>query len=127
MLVLPETFLNAFSSYAPGLPKIVFNQNGAYSFGLPGGGAFPSPANVLKLYSHPELLHVLCVSKHDQRLLTEGFGIADQRVSRLLNGIETTLFRPGEIQTPPDRLHASKKWRGCLCCGSHARRSSLDV
>ena len=94
VLVLPETFLNAFSSYAPGLPKIVLNQNGAYSFGPPGGGAFPSPAKVLKLYSHPELLHVLCVSKHDQRLLTEGFGIADQRVSRLLNGIETTLFCP---------------------------------
>lgn len=96
VLVLPETFLNVFERYAPGLSKLIFNQNGAYSFGQGKGDGkdAPEPAAVLGLYRHPELLHVLCVSEHDERLLTRGFGLGRERVSRLLNGIEADLFRP---------------------------------
>ena len=34
VVIIPETFMPVLSRYAPGLPKIIFNQNGAYSFGL---------------------------------------------------------------------------------------------
>ena len=96
VLVLPETFLPALPRYGPGLPKLLFNQNGAYSFGLHDGDGFPDTAQgVLNLYSHRDLSHVLCVSQHDQQLLERGFNLGPQRVSRLINAIETDVFRPG--------------------------------
>ena len=96
VVILPETFLPDLLSYTPGIPKILFNQNGAYSFGSGLGKAnrFPPPQEVLKLYRHPELLHVLCVSEHDENLLIRGFGLNETRVSRLVNGIETDQFQP---------------------------------
>ena len=94
VLILPETFLPDLLSYARGLPKILFNQNGAYSFGLGSGRRFPPPQEVLALYRHPELLHVLCVSEQNQQLFTRGFGLGEARVSRLVNGIEAELFQP---------------------------------
>ena len=94
VVVLPETFLAALPRYAPGLPKLLFNQNGAYSFGLKPGDGFPAdPAEVLALYRHPDLVHVLCVSQHDQRLLQQGLGLGTERVSLLVNAIETDCFR----------------------------------
>lgn len=94
VVVLPETYMNVFESYAPGLAKIIFNQNGAYSFGFGGAKNFPSPAKVLDLYRHPELLHLLCVSQHDRDLLIHGFDLGAERVSLLVNGIETERFHP---------------------------------
>jgi glycosyltransferase involved in cell wall biosynthesis len=101
LVVLPETFLPALPRYAPGLPKLVFNQNGAYSFGFMSGDGFPAdPAEVLDLYRHPDLLHVLCISQHDQQLLQEGFGLGPDRVSRLVNAIETDCFCPAGAKRP---------------------------
>lgn len=100
LVVLPETFLPVLPRYAPGIPKLLFNQNGAYSFGLQPGDGFPSnPQAVLELYRHADLRHVLCVSAHDQRLLAEGFQLGEARVSRLHNPIETEQFRPGGRKT----------------------------
>ena len=96
VVVLPETFLPAMPRYGRGLPKLLFNQNGAYSFGFRDGDGFPDTAEaVMKLYGHSDLAHVLCVSKHDQELLERGFKLGPQRVSRLINAIETDVFRPG--------------------------------
>ena len=94
VIILPETFLPALSRYAEGIPKIIFNQNGAYSFGLKDHDGFPSPDKVLELYAHPDIKHVICVSRHDEMLLKHAFQLGDHRVSRIINGIETTLFRP---------------------------------
>ena len=80
--------------YAPGIPKLIFNQNGSYSFGFKKGDGFPGPDEVLKLYLHPDIKHVLCISSHDEMLLKNAFLLGDRRVSRLINGIETKLFRP---------------------------------
>ena len=93
VVILPETFLAALPRYAPGLPKIIFNQNGAYSFGLKDGSGFPEPHKVLKLYSH-HLKHVICVSRHDETLLKEAFKLGEHRVTRLVNSVETMLFKP---------------------------------
>jgi len=98
VVILPETFLPALPTYAPGLPKLVFNQNGAYSFGLKQGDGFPAPSQVLKLYQHPELKHVLCISQHDEELLKQAFQLGEERVSRLVNGIETHLFQPSTLK-----------------------------
>ena len=101
VVVLPETFLPALPTYRPGLPKLIFNQNGAYSFGLGDGDGFPDTAEaVLNLYSHCDLAHVLCVSEHDQQLLERGFNLGPQRVSRLINAVETDVFRPGGSKKP---------------------------
>jgi glycosyltransferase involved in cell wall biosynthesis len=100
VVVLPETFLAAFRDYRPGLPKLLFNQNGAYSFGADPTKLSQSPTEVLRLYRHPELLHVLCVSQHDQQLLAKGFGLGQDRVSRLVNAIEAELFHPGVPKRP---------------------------
>ena len=76
VVVMPETFLPAIPRYGPGLPKLIFNQNGSYSFGFREGDGFPErPEPVLKLYRHPDVVHVLCVSKYDQKLLASGFGL----------------------------------------------------
>ena len=97
VVVLPETFLPGLENYGKGLPKLLFNQNGAYSFGIRDGDGFPDTAQgVLSLYSHSDLAHVLCVSQHDQQLLEKGFNLGAQRVSRLINAIETDVFQPGK-------------------------------
>lgn len=92
-VILPETFLTQIRHYAPGIPKVVFNQNGAYSFDLHRGPTKQSPEQVLDVY-HGHAAHVLCISEHDERLLRDGFALGPTRVSRLLNGLEETLFRP---------------------------------
>lgn len=94
VVILPETFLPALESYGPALPKIIFNQNGAYSFGLDPARLRQTPEAVMALYRHPSLVHVLCVSEHDEQLLTTGFRLGPGRVSRLVNPIEPALFHP---------------------------------
>ena len=92
LVVLPETFVPMFDQYAPSLPKIIFNQNGAYSFGIQSSVSWPDPSSVLRTYHRPNLLQVLCVSKHDEQLLNKGFGLCSSLVSRLINPIEIDLF-----------------------------------
>ena len=94
LVVIPETFVRSFDQYAFHLPKVVFNQNGAYSFGKSSSNLWPDPSSVLRLYHNPKLLQVLCVSEHDELLLSKGFGLGSSLVSRLTNPIETDLFRP---------------------------------
>lgn len=91
ILVLPETFINHFCDYAKGIPKIIFNQNGAYTF----SSKVLSPSTIIKLYRHPELVHVLCVSSRDEDLLTRYMGLGSSQVSRLYNVIESSIFTPG--------------------------------
>ena len=83
-------------SYGHGLPKILFNQNGSYSFGLgTAHDGFPDdPQNVLDLYQHSDLKHIICVSKYDVNLIQNAFGIKEQRASCLINAIETSVFKP---------------------------------
>ena len=94
VVVLPETFLPVFETYAPGIPKVIFNQNGAYTFGLPGSRASLKPSDVISLYRHPELHHVLCVSQYDENFLSRAFQLDKDRLSRLVNCIDGDAFRP---------------------------------
>lgn len=96
ILILPETYINVFETYAPGFCKIVFNQNGAYTFGNHLKKSCPTPSAVYELYRHPELLSVLCVSQHDEKFLTQGLCLDSSRVSRLVNPLETEIFCLGQ-------------------------------
>ena len=100
VLILAETFLPVVTRFKPGLPKILFNQNGAYTFGMP-GKKFLKPAEVLALYRHPDLQQIWCVSEHDRRLLSLGLGLPAERVKRLVNGLEPQV-------RPPD---TAKQWQ----------------
>ena len=101
IIIMPETFLPLIPKIKPGVKKIMFNQNGAYSFGpLKTEHDFGSPKDVLDLYKHPDLIHTLCVSDHDFSLLTKGFGISNDRASILINAIETDLFFPDGNKKP---------------------------
>lgn len=101
IIIMPETFLPLIPKIKPGIKKIIFNQNGAYSFG-PNKikHDFGSPNNVLELYKHPDLIHILCVSEHDFSLLTRGFDINKEMVSIIVNSIETDLFIPKGNKKP---------------------------
>lgn len=94
IIVLPETFMNVFYGYFPSIPKLIFNQNGAYSFGMSSQANFPSPRQVLECYRHSDVLHVLCVSSHDYHLLRNGFRLHHSKLNSLINPIETSIFLP---------------------------------
>ena len=99
VLVLPETFVSVFTTYNTFLPKVVFNQNGSYSFGL-SSSLFSPPSRILDLYRSPIISHVLCVSQNDYRLLTSdfGFNLPPSKVSLLVNGLEGSLFQPSKYK-----------------------------
>jgi len=95
VIVMPETFVPHLPRYKPGIPKVIFNQNGSYSFGLAANDGFPSDKReIVRLYRHPDVRHVLCVSEYDHQLLARGFGLGSTGVSRIVNAIEADIFSP---------------------------------
>ena len=95
VLIIPETFLNALSSYSANLPVVIFNQNGSYSFGLPGSKVFTRPEFVINKYHSSNIAHVLCVSRYDHDLLVNDFSLGSENVSCIRNGIENHCFPAG--------------------------------
>ncbi len=95
VVILPETFIHILDKYIPHLPKILFNQNGSYTFGL---NQDMNPNAVLQAYQHPSLAHILCVSQADFLFLTDALGLDSKRVNRVVNSIESDLFLPGPIK-----------------------------
>ena len=93
VVILAETFLPSLPAFKPGVPKILLNQNGAYSFGIV-GERFATTDKVLALYRHPDLQQIWCVSEHDRRLLSLGLDLPAERVKRLVNGLEPQVQPP---------------------------------
>ena len=98
IVVMPETYNGEFLTFSPELPKIIFNQNGAYSFGIPDSKKMHRPAGLIELYQHADIKHLLCVSEHDHALISEGFQAGEQRVSVIRNAIEVELFKPKQAK-----------------------------
>ena len=94
LIVLPETWLNQVPGYLPGIPKVIFNQNAFYTFGLEGHCA----TDTLELYQHPDIQGVVTVSHDSRQLLVEGCGVAPERCHVVLNGINPKLFYPPELK-----------------------------
>ena len=88
VLVAPETFASIVFSYAGDLPIVLFNQNGSYTFGLPGSNQIYKPDSVIAAYKNPRIKQILCVSRYDFDLLVRGFGLGHDRVSCIRNGLE---------------------------------------
>ena len=88
-IVLPETFIPLIKTLFPSIPKIIFNQNSSYSFGLQGKQAF-KPSWVSKIYKLPSVAQVWCVSSFDRNFLVNGFKIPPKKVRLLVNSIEDT-------------------------------------
>tara|TARA_Y100001933_G_scaffold262634_1_gene321079 strand:- start:1279 stop:2271 length:993 start_codon:yes stop_codon:yes gene_type:complete len=86
-IVIAETFIPILKTLQPKIKKIIFNQNGAYSFGLPGNQIF-KPSWLISAYSDPSVAQIWCVSHHDYDLLVHGFRIAASRVYLLVNALE---------------------------------------
>ena len=96
LLVLPETWLTNVPSYLPGIPKVIFNQNAFYSFGLSGA----CDNRTLDLYRHGDIQAVVTVSNDSRDLLIEGCGIPAERCFALINGIDRQLFSCTGNETP---------------------------
>ena len=88
VLVIPETFIPQFFKLPP-VPKIIFNQNASYTYGEK---LNINPDFVLKVYSHPLLIAVFCVSIADYRFFIDTLCLSESKVFLLVNPIETSLF-----------------------------------
>ncbi len=99
VLIIPETYIKRIGKYFKGIPKIIFNQNGSYTFGAPNTSYGKNPKQIIELYNHKDVIHVICVSKYDEDLLVNSMGLGAEKVSRLINGIETNIFYPGKLKS----------------------------
>lgn len=114
VIVLPETWLTNVPSYLPGIPKIIFNQNAFYSFGLSGD----CDLRTLDLYRHPDIQAIVTVSNDSRDLLVRGCRIPDDRCGVLINGIDHNLFHPPTVK------HRRVVFMGRKH-GDHARKVAL--
>lgn len=87
IIILAETFVCAIDAIKPGIPKIIFNQNAGYTFGLPGMDKF-SPSQVFRAYHNSSVAQIWCVSKHDHDFLSTTLNIPQQRIKRIINGLD---------------------------------------
>lgn len=94
LIVLPETWLRCMPSYFSAVPKVIFNQNAFYTFGLDGA----CHADTLVLYQHPSVKAVVTVSYDSRDLLVQGCGIKPERCFTVCNGIDPELFYPPAIK-----------------------------
>ncbi len=89
VFVLPEDGGPGMSTFAPGMRKLIFNQNSYYTFRNFGLGADTFPP-----YGHPDVMGALVVSEDSRRYLDYAFaGLACKRLVLSLN-YEVFVFVP---------------------------------
>ena len=112
VVVLPETFLPALPRYRPLACRNCCSIKTVLTVLAASRRRWISQEqlriSVLNLYSHHDVSHVLCVSQHDQQLLVSRIRIGPQRVSRLINAIETMFFNLVRKKAS-SFVHASKE------------------
>ena len=126
LLVLPETWLANVPHYMPGIPKVIFNQNAFYSFGLSGACDY----RTLDLYRHSDIQAVVTVSRDSRDLLIEGCGIPAERCFALINGIDRHLFHTPAIKHRRvvylSRKHVDHARKVALMASQHPRLRQLN-
>lgn len=120
VLVLPEIHGPGAAGLAPGVSKVIFNQNCFYTF----MGFSLDSRDRRSPYLHPEVRAVMVVSEDSREYLEHAF--PGLRVARIRNGIDTRLFAPGGprrrqiafmlTKNPDDALQVVNilKFRGAL-------------
>ena len=91
VIVLPETFVSEYPRFKVGIPKIIFNQNTSYTFGLLDSKSIFKPETILSYYNHPDVVKVCCVSEYDMNVMEHVFGLSSLRLSRITNSLHVTL------------------------------------
>lgn len=88
IIILPETFLAGLNTIFPSIKKIIFNQNAAYTFGLPDTKKHLSYQQTIELYSSPQILQVWTVSLHDRKFISSGLRFPSERLHLIANGLD---------------------------------------
>ena len=126
LLVLPETWLTNVPNYLPGIPKVIFNQNAFYSFGLSGA----CDHRTLDLYRHQDIKAVVTVSNDSRDLLVEGCGIPAERCFALINGIDRGLFHAPAVKHRRvvflGRKHVDHARKVALMASQHPKLKDLS-
>ena len=126
LVVLPETWLTNVPSYLPGIPKVIFNQNAFYSFGL----SNTCDNRTLELYRHSDIQAVVTVSNDSRDLLIEGCGIRAERCFALINGIDRHLFHAPAVKHRRvvflGRKHVDHARKVMLMASEHPRLKQLS-
>ena len=126
LIVLPETWLINVPRYLPGIPKVIFNQNAFYSFGLSGA----CDNRTLDLYRHGDIQAVVTVSNDSRNLLIEGCGIPAEKCFALINGIDSQLFSAPAVKHRRvvflGRKHADHARKVALMASQHPRLKNLS-
>ena len=126
LVVLPETWLSNVPSYLPGIPKVIFNQNAFYSFGLAGA----CDNRTLDLYRHRDIRAVVTVSNDSRDLLVEGCGISSKNCFALINGIDRELFHAPAVKHRRvvflGRKHVDHARKVALMASCHPRLKHLS-
>lgn len=101
-IILPETFVSGIPFIKPGLPKIIFNQNSSYTFGLL-DKPIKSVQDVFNLYHHPDIAAVWCISDYDFHFIDKALAVPSNILHKLDNpiGIDHLL--------PPSGIKKKKK------------------
>ena len=94
VIVIPEQLSGKFAAIAPGVPKVVFNQNAYRTF------RFLDEKAADELPDHPDLVAFLAVSEDNRRLLARAFPTVP--VCRYHHCIDPEVFHPAA--TPPGRV-----------------------
>lgn len=120
-ILLPEVLGANIPRIMPGVPKVVFNQNGFLSFH---NHVSPLVETRDSPYAHPDVIAALTVSEATANFLSYGF--PKFPVFRIFYSIETDVFKytatkkrqicylPRQHKDDPDRLLNLLKYRGVL-------------
>lgn len=88
IIILAETFLAGVNIIFPSIKKIIFNQNAAFTFGLPNTKRILTYQQTIDLYSSSQILQVWTVSLHDRKFITSGLRFPSSRLHLIANGLD---------------------------------------
>ena len=92
MIILPETYVHRIKDFNASIPKIIFNQNTSYTFGLPATKNLFRVEKIIEYYSRPDIAFVLCVSSFDRDFLVQALHIPFERVHIIPNYVAKSKF-----------------------------------
>lgn len=92
-IVLAETFVSGIPIIKPGIPKIIFNQNSSYTFGLLEKPSM-SVVDIKNLYHHIDVHAVWCISEYDFSYLSSCLQIPSRKLFKLINPLDIEHLLP---------------------------------